>query len=294
MSRHLSGFFFLLFGPSGAVLGGDDRAFSVGSSALVFEETSPASSDPELKRRFGATNDPPAFDLSKEKFRVIIPSTYRPDAAWGLFVWIDASPQPLISRDWEAILASKKLLFVAAHDTGNTRNLFDRCRLAIDAVYNMKKRFRIDPDRVYVSGHSGGGRVASTLGIAYADVFAGSFPIVGVNFYKPIPTGEPNQSWFPNYRPDPKILEAAKAKNRYVLLTGEKDFNLENTLRVFRDGFKAAGFRHVLYLEVPGMGHARPSGEWFARGIEFLDGGSVPRVEGAKPPSTSHPARRVD
>src|SRR6185312_10336729 len=144
------------------------------------------------------------------------------------------------------------LLFVAAHDSGNSRNLFDRCRLAVDAVHNMKKRFHLDPDRVYVSGNSGGGRVASTLGIAYADVFAGCFPIVGVNFYKRIPTGEPNMFWHPNYRPDARILKSAKEENRYVLLTGEKDFNRENTLRVYREGFKAENFRRVLYLEVPG------------------------------------------
>ncbi len=136
----------------------------------------------------------------------------------------------------------------------------------------MSKRFHINPDRVYVSGLSGGGRTASMLGVAYADVFSGTFPIVGANFYRPIPTADPGKSWMPTYRPEAAILEPAKAKNRYVLLTGEDDFNRENTRRVFQHGFEPEGFRHILYLEVPGMGHAHPPAEWFARGIEFLDG----------------------
>jgi hypothetical protein len=273
MSHHLFGLVLIVLGSSAQVSGRDDRAFKVGSSDLVFDQPAPESSNAELKRRFRATDEPPPFDLAGEKFRVVVPATYRPDTAWGLFVWVDASPQPSLSTDWVPVLAGKKLLFVGAHDTGNGRNMFDRCRLAVDAVHNMKAKFHVDPDRIYVSGVSGGGRVASTLGVAYADVFTGTFPIVGVNFYKPIPTGEPNKAWLPHYQPDARILESARAKSRYVLLTGEKDFNRENTLRVYREGFQAEGFRHVLYLEVPGMGHARPSAEWFARGIEFLDAG---------------------
>jgi hypothetical protein len=286
MSRHLTAFFLLLLSPglTGQILAGDDSTVSVGSSTLVFEEASPETSDAELKRRFGASNDPPAFDLSKEKFRVIIPASYRQDTPWGLFVWIDASPEPMLSKDWETILARRKLLFVAARDSGNSRNLYDRCRLAVDAVHNMKKRLPIDPDRIYVSGNSGGGRVASTLGVAFADIFTGSFPIVGVNFYKPIPTGEPNRIWRATYQPVARVLETSKAKGRHVLLTGDKDFNRENTLRVFRDGYEAENFRQVLYLEVPGMGHERPPSEWFLKGIEFLDRKSIP-------PKDSSPAQ---
>jgi hypothetical protein len=278
MSRNLLGVVLLLLGSSAPVSARDDRAFKVGPSDVVFEEAAPMSSDAELKRRFRATDEPPPYDLAREKFRLVIPATYHHDTAWGLFVWVDASPQPNLSTEWGPILAEKKLLYVGAYNTGNGRNMFDRCRLAVDAVHNMKARFHVDPDRVYVSGGSGGGRVASTLGVAYGDVFAGTFAIVGVNFYKPIPTGEPNKAWLPHYQPEARVLESARARDRYVLLTGEKDFNRENTLRVYRAGFQAENFRHVLYLEVPGMGHnTRPPADWFVRGIEFLDQTSAPR-----------------
>ena len=259
-------------------LGLDEPTISIGSGDLVFEQSSPLSTDSELKRRFTATNEPPRFDIAKEKFRVVIPKDYSRDTAWGLFVWVDASPVPTVPPDWGRALAEKKLLFVAAHDAGNERNSFDRCRLAVDSVHNMKSRFRSStPNRVYVSGVSGGGRVASMLGVAYADVFAGCFPMVGVNFYKAVPNGEPRMAWLPKYRPDARILESAKAKNRYVLLTGEKDFNRENTRRIFRDGFEAEGFRNVLLIEVPGMGHDLPSAGWLRKGIDFLDQESRPR-----------------
>jgi hypothetical protein len=250
----------------------DFPEFSVGQSDVVFHEAAPESSNSELKRRFHATKTPPAYEIAKERFRVVVPESYRHDAlAWGLFVWVDPSPHPNLASDWAHVLAEKKLLFVAAYNTGNSRNLFDRCRLAIDAVHNMKKRFHIDGDRVYVSGLSGGGRVSSMLGVACADVFTGAFPIVGASFYKPIPTGKPNEVWPSLYQPEASILAQAKGRNRYVLLTGEKDFNRENTLGVYNDGFKADGFHHVLYLDVPGLGHERPPSDWLAKGITFLD-----------------------
>ena len=252
--------------------GDDPPPLKPGQNEVVFDRPSPRSTDAELKRRFRAVKDAPAFDLAKETFRVDVPKSYKHDAAWGLFVWVDPSVRPNIPADWGPILAERKLLLVAANNTGNDRSLFDRCRLAIDAVHSMTRRLDVDPARVYVSGMSGGGRVASMLGVAYADVFTGAFPMVGVNFYKPVPTGETNKAWLPIYSPLQEILEPAKTKNRFVLLTGETDFNRENTLRVYREGFKAEAFRHVLYLEVPDMGHARPPANWLARGIDFLDG----------------------
>lgn len=273
-----AGLLLAAFGVGPAARGADFPEFSPGRTDLTFAGASPLSTDAELKRRFDAPRTPPAYDVAKESFRVDVPGSYRHDAAgWGLFVWVDSSPRPELPPDWGPVLAARKLIVVAAHDSGNARELFDRCRMAVDAVHNMRRRFHVDPARVYVSGSSGGGRVASMLGVAYADVFAGSFPMIGANFYKPIPAGKENQYWLPVYLPAPEILKRARAGNRFVLLTGETDFNRENTRRVYDDGFKAEGFRHVLYLEVPGSGHSRPPAEWLEKGIRFLDDGALPR-----------------
>jgi hypothetical protein len=119
------------------------------------------------------------------------------------------------------------------------------------------------------------------VGIAYADVFSGTFPIVGVTFYKPMPAPG-GRHYPPSFAPAGTILADAKKRNRYVLLTGSKDFNRENTKDVYRRGFKAEGFRHVLYLEIPDMGHALPAGEWFAKGLDFLDRDDPPPRAKAK------------
>ena len=170
----------------------------------------------------------------------------------------------------EPILEKRKLIAIAAYKSGNSRNIFDRFRLAIDAAFNMGNRFNIDPARVYVSGFSGGGRVASMVAVAYADLFSGAIPLCGVNFYTDIPS-EPGKHWPRGYVPVEPALKIAKESGRYVLVTGEKDMNLKNTRAVYEEGFKKEGFKHALLLEVPALGHAPPPAEWLEKGLEFLD-----------------------
>lgn len=244
--------------------------FQAGTSDATFDKSPPHCDRDEIKARFHAKEEAGPYDVSKEKFRLVIPKTYSHKARWGLFVYINADASANIPGEYAAILEKHKLIAVSPYKSGNERNLFDRFRLAIDANFNLTRRFNIDPDRVYVSGISGGARVASMLAVAYADLFSGAIPFCGVNFYTDIPS-DPGKAWPPDYIPVEPALKIAKSEGRFVLVTGEKDFNLKNTKAVYELGFKKEGFKHALLLEVPGLGHQPPSAEWFEKGLDFLD-----------------------
>ena len=143
--------------------------------------------------------------------------------------------------------------------------------MALDAVHNIKKKYDIDPNRVYVSGISGGGRVASVLAIHYPDLFGGGIFVVGVEYWEAIvATGKPGQFWKPMPRPQSKYLAMAKERGRYVLLTGDNDSNRRQTRDYYENGYRKK-LRHVLYIQVPGMGHEMPPAEWYEKAIVFLD-----------------------
>lgn len=224
----------------------------------------------EVKARLHAAENPGPFDIAAEHFQLVIPKGYDPHEPWGLFIWISASATANLPAEWERVLASRKLLCIGALQAGNPRDIFDRMRLAIDASVEMRRLYRVDERRVYVSGFSGGARVASMLGVAFADLFTGTIPFMGVNFYTELPA-ENGKRFGISYIPDDQVLAIAKTRCRYVLVTGEKDFNRENTRAAEEHGFRAEGFANVLYLEVPGIGHALPEAQWLEQGLDFLD-----------------------
>lgn len=246
-----------------------------GKQVIQFTQSALQSSADELKSRLHSLEDPGPFDITREKFQVIIPKTYSHSEPWGLFIWINAGDAPTIPADWEPVLATRKLLFVGAFKSGNPRNIFDRVRMAVDANLGMRRRFNIDGRRVYLSGFSGGARVASMAGVAYGDMFSGTIPFMGVNFYTELPAGE-GRKFGISYIPDDEVLALAREKCRYVLVTGEKDFNRLNTRSAYDHGFQKEKFARVLYLEVPGLGHALPAAKWLDRALDFLDQGKVP------------------
>jgi predicted esterase len=229
--------------------------------------TDPSPGGAELLRRFSVREEVPVYDLRGERFRIITPEEI--GSPVGLFVWISPGKDPGIPRGWEPILAEHRLVFVGAYDGGNERIALDRFRLALDAVHNLKARFVVDPRRVYVAGFSGGGRVASMLGVNFAEVFTGTIAICGANFFQPVRAGA-GGFYAAGYVADAESLRLAKVARPFVLITGEKDMNRENT-RAVENGFRAAQFRHVKYLEVAGMGHVLPSGAVLRTALRYLE-----------------------
>ena len=238
---------------------------------ITFSESPPHSEALEVKLRLSAAETPPAYDVKKELFDILLPKNYRESDPHGLFIWISASDKPAIPAEWEPVLAEKKLIFIGAHKSGNPRSVFDRMRLAIDANFNVRKLANVDPARVIVSGFSGGSRVASMLGVCYADIFPATLCCMGVNFYTDVATLDGKQTFRLGYLPHDDFVKMAKTDCRYVLITGEKDFNLPNTQAVFTNGFQKEGFKSVEMLNIPAQGHSPPKAEWLKKAIEFID-----------------------
>ena len=239
--------------------------------AITFAESPPHSDALEVKLRLSAAETPPAYDVKKELFDLRLPKNYREGTPHGLFIWISASDKPSIPAEWEAVFDEKKLIFIGAHKSGNPRSVFDRMRLAIDANFNARKIANIDPARVIVSGFSGGARVASMLGVCYADIFPATICCMGVNFYTDVATPHGKQTFRVGYLPHDDFVKMAKTQCRYVLITSEKDFNLPNTEAVFTNGFQKEGFKAVEMLKIPAQGHSPPKAEWLKKAVEFID-----------------------
>lgn len=212
------------------------------------------------------------YEIAQESFEVYLPQSYDGTLPHGLFVFISAGAGGAPEKEWPAVLDKHGLIFVGANNSGNERKIWYRANLALDAVHNMTKRYRIDPERVYVGGSSGGGRMASQVGVAYADVFTGGFFMIGCDYFRNVDVIGGGRYWKASFpAPAAGILEKARTKGRYVIFTGDKDMNQPSSIAMYENGFKKDSFAYVQYYEAKNWGHTPPNGEWFAKGVQSLD-----------------------
>jgi len=241
-------------------------------SSITFQEAIPQNSDQQYQMRLSDPDAPKPYDLTRETFEILVPKGYQDSDPHGLFIWISPGNKPNLNPEWEKVLADQKLIFIGAVNSGNNREVPDRIRLAVDANHHVRQLYKINPDRVYVSGHSGGARVASMIGVAYADMFTGAACFMGVNFFRDT-QGKDGTMYERRYVPHLDIARIAQQQSRFALITGDQDSNLDNTLAIYEQGFQQQGFKGTRLFQIPNQGHAAPDARWLEKVIQFLDTG---------------------
>lgn len=200
-----------------------------------------------------------------EKFRGILKpdaritwQVYRPshpgDEPPGLLVYVSPTRSGDMDGRWARVLDEYNLVFIAADRSGNRVPVKRRMVLATSSIYAAKQHLTIDESRIYVSGFSGGGRVAGFLSRQYPAVFSGAIFICGVDFWN-----------------EDVIMDMERVlNNRYVFVTGSRDFNLNETRIVYKQYLEAGATNSLLEIE-SGMSHELPGANTMATALEFLD-----------------------
>jgi tetratricopeptide (TPR) repeat protein len=214
------------------------------------------------------------YDLAEETFEVYVPQDYRAGAGYGLLVWVSPVVTGGPSPELEAVLDAHHLLWVGANRAGNPRFTWNRIGLALDAAHAMAGLYDLDPDRVYAAGYSGGGRIASTLGLLFPETFHGAFCLYGVSYFRPVGVPDrPGAHWPPAFpEPPRKTMGTVRRDSRFVILSGTRDFNRAQSI-LYSEAMREDGIGHVTYLEIPEASHyTRVPPQWWTRALEALDG----------------------
>ena len=193
------------------------------------------------------------------RWQVYVPTGTK---ASGLLVFISPGESGAPPREWLEVLERENLIWIGADRFGNEHPVRQRMLAALMGLSFARQHYAVDAARVYVGGMSGGGRVASATVTKFPHLFRGALYIVGVNFWTPSET---------------KLLGSIAA-NRYVFITGTRDFNRSDTRHVYKQ-YRAAGVEQVLLMDLPHFGHQLPDAEQFAKALQFLDGDTA-----AQPP----------
>jgi pimeloyl-ACP methyl ester carboxylesterase len=190
----------------------------------------------------------------KVTWSVVVPENYDPEVPAGILVYISPGNSGRMVRDWGSVLDNENLIWVSAGRSGNSIDPRKRIAYALLGPTLIAKNYNVDPDRIYVAGLSGGGRVASIVAPSYPTLFTGAIYICGVN-----PIAEQLASNIESIQP-----------NRFVFVTGEDDFNRIETRKVY-DEYIQSGMDNSHYLEFKRMGHENPDAEGLAEAIALLD-----------------------
>jgi len=187
------------------------------------------------------------------EWQVYVPNNYQNDRPAGILVYISPTNSGEIPNHWLSLMEKYNLIWVAANQSGNRINSKIRLLKAILATIVIDNNYQIDLDRVYVSGFSGGGRMASISATLLPGLFKGAIYHCGVNFWKDVSADK---------------ISLIK-NNRFVFITGRKDFNLDDTKQVYRK-YKKAGVKHIKLIINPVMGHSNPNYKDFDNALKFL------------------------
>jgi predicted esterase len=203
----------------------------------------------------------PLFDydlkLEREQFYLFVPPNYRGREPFGLIAFVHAADQMNVPIDWKKTLARRKLLYIAPQNVGNNQKVPRRVLVTVVAIRKMMELYDVDPQRVYVTGHSGGAKVACFVAFTQPDLVRGAMPICGF--------------LFPRFDKDEKQwLEKVKSQVGFALITGSKDFNRQYIVADYNEKLVKENYRAKLF-DVPGMGHQIARGQTLAAALTWLE-----------------------
>jgi len=152
------------------------------------------------------------IDLSKERFALYVPTQMPPDG-YALLVFVPPWDEASVPAAWTSILERHGMILVTAAQIGNDSSLLDRREpVSLLGATNVLARYRVNPQRVYVGGFSGGSRVALRLALGYPDLFHGALLEAGSDTLgRTIPL------------PPQALLEQFRSSSRLVYFTGQRD-----------------------------------------------------------------------
>ncbi len=234
------------------------------SKIIHFDRTLPRVNDRSVELKYD-------FDLSQEAFEVFVPQNYSGDEPFGLCAFINSENEMTVPKQWISVLEQKKLIGLIPQQIGNDQSGARRMGLTLVGILKMTEKYRIDTRRIFTGGFSGGARCSLHLALLHSDVISGNISICGADFYQPVPKVKALSSG--DYGVWPTAAERvarARAKSRFVFITGDHDFRYGNIFDIYTGGFAANGFQAKL-MDVPGMGHELCSAQAMNDGISFLE-----------------------
>ncbi|MHC4880362.1 MAG: hypothetical protein ACYTGL_28260 [Planctomycetota bacterium] len=214
--------------------------------------------------------EPPAglldnYDSTKQTYELFVPEQYSPIKSWPVVLFVSPGNRGTGFQRWQQVCRREQVIFASPHAAGNNTPMPNRIRIVMDVLDDLRRRYNVDPDRTYIGGFSGGGRVACSIAFALPEYFGGVLPVCA--------GGE--------LRQESSLRRRVIDRLSVAQLTGETDFNRGECERLHHTSLSGVGVRCRTWV-APKTGHAIPNAGIFTEAFNWLEAGLPDRRNLAK------------
>ncbi|MBP90933.1 MAG: hypothetical protein CMJ64_30185 [Planctomycetaceae bacterium] len=201
------------------------------------------------------------YDSAAQTYELFVPRSYRAGQGAALMLFISPGDRGAGYDQWKQVCTRHGLLFASPHNAGNRCPTEQRVRIVLDVLDDIRRSYDIDPDRTYIGGFSGGGRIACSIGFALPEYFGGVVPVCAGGDLR-------DESWLRH-----RVIDRLSVAH----LTGESDFNRGEVERLRGPLLKNVGVRSRVWV-APKLGHGIPSAKSLDEAFLWLEEARGERV----------------
>ena len=214
----------------------------------------------------------PLFDHKNQIYFVYLPTNFKRTAnvSLGIVAFISHTNQWGMWSLYKDIFDSRNLIYICPQNVGNMVEDLQRHAAGTAGLAYFQAVLPLDPTRIYVSGLSGGARIACQMGFDNGTWITGIVGICGCDYKRKVTLdsgADPSYGFYDSY-PLPNDVLAANL--RVAIITGTNDFLDVNLNNIYYNGIVEDGLTGWL-IDVPGMGHEMADYASYDQALGYLD-----------------------
>jgi dienelactone hydrolase len=182
------------------------------------------------------------YDSTKQNYELFVPPNYNPKQSYPVVLFISPGNEAGGWKAWEPVCKKEGVIFAAPYAAGNDVPAKKRVRLVLDVLDDVRRNYNTDPDRTYITGFSGGGRIAFAIAFALPEYFGGVLPVCAGG----------------DLREEPWLRHRVIDRLSVGFLTGDGDFNRGECERYRAPLLAGVGVKAKAWV-APNSGHAVPA-----------------------------------